>query len=156
MTVSILLVDDHVVFRQLVRKLLETIGEFRIIGEASDGIEALVMAKQLHPDVAVLDWIMPRLGGSDVIHELRKLIPGTKVIILSMRNDEAYVLNALECGASGYIVKEDAVYHLAEGVRMVVDGYEYFSPSLRKLVAQYKVNSAAVKPVKKESMKKKY
>ncbi len=132
MTISILLVDDHAVFRESVRAVLETAPDFHIVGEAGCGKEALKLAEQLHPDVVVLDYKMPDMNGSDVAWHLAKTQDNINVIILSMHNDEFYVLMSLINGASGYILKEDIVRHLASAVTAAAAGQFYFSPNLIK------------------------
>ena len=130
MTISVLLVDDHPIFREGVRTLLETISEFNIIGEADDGKEALVLAELLHPDVVMLDYVVPGLNGPDVTRALHKKLPETHVVFLSIHADKVYTRNAIESGAKGYIVKYDILDHLLKAVRAAATGHPYFSPCL--------------------------
>jgi two-component system response regulator NreC len=131
MTISLLLVDDHTFFRKSVRSLLEATTDFRILGEAGNGMDALVLTEQLQPDVVVVDCAMPDMSGIDVAWWLCKRKHETSVVILSLNDDENYVLNALQNGASGYILKTDVVTHLALAVAAAAAKQFYFSPSLR-------------------------
>jgi two-component system response regulator NreC len=142
MIISLLLVDDHTVFREGVRALLETTNGFHVVAEADNGNEALILAERLRPDVVVLDWVMPGLSGREVLQRLKKQQPEAHVIILSMHADEAYVSSAVQSGASGYILKEDIVGHLAQAVRAAAAGQRYFSPGLEGLVASLKTGES--------------
>jgi DNA-binding NarL/FixJ family response regulator len=130
MPISILLVDDHSIFRKGVRLFLEARTDFQITGEASTGAEALVLAGEQRPNVIILDWVMPGLSGLDVLRKVSHSQPETRVVILSMHSDEAYVTSALENGALGYVLKDDIVVHLAKAVQAAAAGAYYLSPSL--------------------------
>ena len=105
MRISVLLADDHNVFRQSLEMLMSTHSEFEVVGQAADGMEVLQLAEQLHPDVVVVDVMMPRLNGLEATSRIRQSLPGSKVILLSMYDDEDNVRSALQKGASGYILK---------------------------------------------------
>jgi len=124
-----LLADDHQLFRQGLRGLLERAGH-EIVGEAADGREALKLARTLSPDVAVLDLSMPLLNGLDAAHELRRVVPETKIILLTMYTDRCYVLQALRSGAKGYVLKTQAADDLICAIRAVVRGETYLSPGV--------------------------
>jgi len=143
MTISILLVDDHVIFREGVRAFLEATTDFHIAGEAGDGAQALVMAGRLRPDVMVLDYMMPTLSGLEVLCRLQQQLPGPEVVILSLHNDEFYVDNAITNGASGYVLKEDVVAHLALAITAAAAGQFYFSPILRERIILSKPGNPA-------------
>lgn len=130
MSVSVLLADDHPIVRQGLRKLLEAEPDFKIIGEASDGLEAVQLTERLKPDVLVLDLMMPGLNGMEVTRQVTQRSPGTRVIILSMHSNEAYVLQALRNGASGYVLKDSDPMEFVEGVREVISGRRYLSSPL--------------------------
>jgi DNA-binding NarL/FixJ family response regulator len=132
MSISVLLVDDHIIFRESIRALLEVTTDFKIVGEASNGVDALAQVDQLRPNVMILDYLMPNLSGLEVVSRLQKQRTETHVVFLSMHNDESYVLNAVQNGASGYILKEDIVAHLARAITAAAAGQYYFSPSLRE------------------------
>lgn len=130
MPVSILLADDHQVVRQGLRALLEAEPDFRVVGEAADGLEATRLVERLHPDVAVVDLIMPGLNGMEVTRQITTRVPETRVVVLSMHANEAYVLEALRNGAAAYVLKDSSAAELVEAVRAVVAGRHYLSAPL--------------------------
>ncbi len=134
MTISVILVDDHACFRVGTRILLESTTDFRILGEAANAADAVALAVRLHPDVIVVDWVMPGQCGLEVVYQLNQQQPETHAIILSMHDDLAYLSSALHSGCYGYVLKEDAVNHLALAIRGAAAGRSYFSPRLQKLV----------------------
>jgi two-component system, NarL family, response regulator NreC len=125
----VLLADDHQIFRQGLRELLENAGH-EIVGEAADGREALKLARSLAPDVAVLDVSMPLLNGLDAACELRRMAPDTKTVLLTMYTDSCYVLQALRSGTKGYVLKTQAADDLISAIRAVVRGEMYLSPGI--------------------------
>lgn len=129
-TTTIVLADDHRIVRQGLHALLKAEPDFEVVGEAGDGIEALEMVKKLNPDVVVLDLMMPGLNGLEVARRLGKQTPRTKIIILSMYDDEGFVLEALTNGASAYVLKDKGSSELIRAVREVRDGHRYLSPPL--------------------------
>jgi DNA-binding NarL/FixJ family response regulator len=130
MTISVLLADDHPLVRQGLRGALTTEPEFSVVGEAGDGIETVRLAERLQPDVLVLDLMMPGLGGLDVLPIVRQRSPRTRVVVLSMHSNEAYVLEALRAGATAYVVKDAGVDELVRAVREAAAGRRYLSPPL--------------------------
>jgi len=129
-TIGIVLADDHQVVREGLGVLLESQADFHILGDAGGGIEAAQLVEQLKPDVVILDLMMGDMNGIEVTRQLAKHCPETMVIILSMHNDEAYVVEALRAGAKGYVLKESSSVDLVQAVRAVVRGHRYLSPSL--------------------------
>jgi DNA-binding NarL/FixJ family response regulator len=129
-TTTILLADDHRIVRQGLRSLLKAEPDFNVIGEASDGLEALELIKKLRPDVVVLDLMMPGLNGLEVVRQVAKQMPQTKTVILSMYNDEGFVLEALTNGVSAYVLKDANSSDLVQAVREVAAGRHYLSPPL--------------------------
>ncbi len=127
---DILLADDHNVVRQGLKALLESDPHFRLVGEASDGIEAVRMTERLKPDVLITDVMMPGINGLEVTRQVTKSVPQTRVIILSMYTNDAYVLEALKNGASGYVLKDSQAADLIDAVREVAAGRRYLSPPL--------------------------
>jgi len=123
----LLLVDDHPIFRQGLRLLLETEPEFTIVGEAGDGLEAVRLVERLHPEVVVIDLMMPVLNGLEVTRQVCSL---TRVVILSMHANEAYVVEALQNGAYAYILKDSTAADLVEAIHTVMLGRRYLSPPL--------------------------
>ncbi len=127
---NILLADDHNIVRQGLRALLQSEPHFRLVGEASDGIEAVRLAERLKPDVLITDLMMPGLNGLEVTRQVTKLLPQTRVIILSMYTNDAYVLEALKNGALGYVLKDSQAADLIQAVKEVIAGNRYLSPPL--------------------------
>ncbi len=130
MAVSVLLADDHPIVRQGLRHLLEMQPDFKVVGEASDGLEASQMAERYRPDVLVVDMMMPGLNGLEVTRQVRQRSPATRIIVLSMHNNDAYVLQALKRGASGYVLKDSGPGEVVQAVKQVMLGQRYLSASL--------------------------
>lgn len=127
---NILLADDHNIVRQGLRALLQSEPHFRLVGEASDGIEAVRLAERLKPDVLITDLMMPGLTGLEVTRQVTKILPQIRVIILSMYTNDAYVLEALKNGALGYVLKDSQAADLIKAVKEVIAGNRYLSPPL--------------------------
>jgi len=130
----ILLADDHAMVRQALRKLLEECPEWKVIAEAGDGGEAVRLAEQHRPDVAVLDIAMPLLNGIEATREITMRSPNTRVLLLSMHADEAYVTQGLQAGATGYLLKEAADADLLTAANEVAHGRSFLSPSIAHLI----------------------
>jgi Response regulator containing a CheY-like receiver domain and an HTH DNA-binding domain len=128
--VQILLVDDHAIVRQGLRALLEAEPSFKVVDEAGNGLDAIEKVKKLKPDVAVLDLMMSNLNGLEAARQISKISPRTKIIILSMYDDEGFVLEALGNGASGYVLKDSDSSDLIHAIREVLTGRHYLSPPL--------------------------
>jgi two-component system, NarL family, response regulator NreC len=135
MPIRSLLADDHVMLRQGLRALLEQAGMV-VIGEASDGQEALRLAHAQPPDVAVLDIGMPHLNGIETARRLRGVLPQTKIVLLTMHTDDPYVLEAMQAGAVGYVLKTQAALDIVQAIRDVVQGGIYLSPRVSRAVVQ--------------------
>ena len=129
MSLRILIADDHVMVRQGLKAILER-EKYKVVGEASDGLEAVQLAKSLHPDLCLLDLSMPNLNGMDCAREILKEVPRTRVIILTMHSEDHYVLEALRSGALGYVVKSRAAADLLQAIREVQRGLFYLSPGV--------------------------
>jgi len=125
----VLLAEDHQIVRQGLRSLLEKAGH-EVVGEASDGQEAVKLARTLFPEIAVLDIAMPRLNGLDTAREIRSLSPKTKTILLTAYTDKAYIMEAIKVGAKGYVVKTEAADDLIRAIREISRGEIYLSPSI--------------------------
>jgi len=147
MTVSILLADDHQVVRQGLKVLLEAEPGFRVIGEAGDGLEAVQLTERLRPDVLVVDLMMPRLGGLEVTRQVFQRSPQTRVVVLSMYSNEAYVLEALKNGAFGYVLKNADISELAQAVRQAAAGKHYLSPPLSERAIETYIQKAQTAPL---------
>jgi DNA-binding NarL/FixJ family response regulator len=145
MPIRILLADDHVIVRQGLRYILEEEG-FQVVGEASNGQEAIRLAEKLCPEVAVLDVGMPLLNGIDATKEIVKVSPRTKAILLTMHSENHFVLNSLRAGARGYLLKERAAEDLVQAVAEVTRGGIYLSPSISRTVVQAYLTSSELNP----------
>jgi DNA-binding NarL/FixJ family response regulator len=143
MPIRLLLADDHVIVRQGLRALLEQAGMV-VIGEASDGPEALRLAHEHRPDVAVLDIAMPHLNGIETARRLRETVPQTKLIVLTMHPEEPYVLEALHAGAVGYVLKTQAAVDIVQAIRTALQGTVYLSPRVMNAVVQAYLTSATL------------
>ncbi len=129
-TTTIVLADDHRIVRQGLRVLLTAEADFKVVGEAGDGREALELVKRLNPDVLVLDLMMPGLNGLEVARQLNKQASKVGVVVLSMHDDEGFVLEALANGVSAYVLKDSNSSDLVQAVREVAAGRRYLSPPL--------------------------
>jgi len=133
--ITILLADDHIVVRQGLRSLIDSHPDLKVIGEASDGQETLQLVQELKPDVLVLDLMMPGLNGLEITRQVWR---ATKVLILSMHANEAYVIEALKKGASGYLLKDTTAVELTQAIRMVAAGQRYLStPFSERAISAY-------------------
>ena len=133
MALRILLADDHAIVRQGLKALLES-DEFAVVGEAENGHEAVRLARELRPDVAVLDIVMPILNGLEAAREIRRASPGTKTILLTQLNADYYVLEGLKAGIRGYVLKTKAAADLIQAIHDVSRGLIYLSPDLSRTV----------------------
>lgn len=135
MGLTVVLADDHLLVRQGVRALLER-EKIEIVGEASDGLEAIRLAQEHQPDVVVLDLAMPTLNGISAVGEIRKVSPRTKIVLLTMHTEEHYILEALRAGVKGCVWKTQAAEQLLQAIRDVCAGGVYLSPSVSGAVVQ--------------------
>jgi len=145
MPIRILLAEDHVMFRQGLRVLLEQAGMV-VIGEASDGQEALRLAHEHQPDVAVLDIAMPHLNGLETARRLRETVPQTKIVLLTMHTEEPYVLEALQAGTVGYVLKTQAAADIVQAIRDALQGAIYLSPRVANAVVQAYLTRSTLPP----------
>lgn len=135
MPLRVLLADDHLIVRQGLKGLLEREG-FEVVGEASNGHEALHMAQTLCPDVAILDLAMPLLNGLDAAQEILRASPRTRMILLTMHTEDHQVVKALQAGIRGYVVKTQAAEDLVQAIREVSQGRVYLSPGISEVVVK--------------------
>lgn len=133
-TVRILLADDHTLVREGLRKILEAQRDWEVIGEASDGREAVRQALELKPDLVILDLAMPLLSGVDAIQQIVRRLPSTRVLALSMHANEAYVTRALKAGAHGYLLKDSAANDLLRAVAALMQNKSFFSPAASRVM----------------------
>ena len=135
MPIRLLLAEDHVMVRQGLRALLEQAGMV-VIGEASDGPEALRLARAHPPEVAILDIAMPLLNGLETARRLREAVPQTKTIVLTMHTEEPYILEALQAGVVGYVLKTQAAVDIVQAIQTALQGGIYLSPRVTNAVVQ--------------------
>ena len=128
--IKVLIVDDHAVLRQALRMLLENQPEVDVVGDASNGREALEACEKLHPDVVLMDMVMPGLNGLEATRQIRRRVPKAKVLILTGYMEDEQILAALRAGASGYVVKKSDVQELLLGIQSVHRGNTYFSSAI--------------------------
>jgi two-component system, NarL family, response regulator NreC len=142
MPLRIVLVDDHTMVRQGLKAILQSEG-FDIVADAADGRDGIKQCESTRPDIAVFDISMPSLNGIEAARELLRHNPGTKVILLTMHNDEKYVLEGLRAGVVGYVLKTKAAAELVQAIREVHRGGVYLSPSIsRTVVEAYLANNS--------------
>ncbi len=134
--IRIVLADDHAVMRTGLRLVLERQPDFQVVGEASDGREAVAMVQKLSPDILVTDIGMPNLNGIEAARQVAASSPQVSVVILSMHSDEAYVLRALKAGARAYLLKESAESDLIAAIRAVSAGKAFFSPAVSRMLVE--------------------
>jgi DNA-binding NarL/FixJ family response regulator len=145
MAIHVLLADDHRMVRQALKALLEREG-FETSGEADDGEQAIRLAKERQPDVAVLDVAMPVLNGLDAAQEIKKVCPRTKTILLTMHAETQYILHALRAGAKGFVLKTHAAEDLVLALREVSRGGTYLSPEVSRALTQAYQEKAELRP----------
>ena len=135
MPTRIVLADDHVLVRQGLKSLLER-ENFQVMGEASDGQEAVKLIETHHPDIAIMDISMPILNGIDAARGLSRIAPKTKVILLTQHEEEQYIHEALEAGVKGYVLKNQVANDLIQAIRQVGRGEFYLSPGISRAVME--------------------
>jgi DNA-binding NarL/FixJ family response regulator len=134
--IRIILADDHAVMRRGLRLVLEAQKDFEVVGEASDGREAVALVETLKPDVAVLDITMPNMNGIEAARQISAKQPGVAIVVLSMHSDEGYVLRALKAGARGYLLKESPEADFIQAIRSVSQGKAFFSPAVSRMLVE--------------------
>jgi len=151
---KVLIVDDHTLFREGLRFILDKHQDIVVVGEASDGIEALAKVRKLKPDVVLLDITMPRLSGIETLKEIKSNAPDTSVIILTMHSKEQYILEILTHGANGYILKDSASEDLMSAIRAVVKGDAYLSPPIStSLLSHYRKDANGTSAAKGKTVR---
>jgi two-component system response regulator NreC len=143
----ILLADDHTLMRHGLRKIIEEQPEWEVVAETGDGREAVRLAVELKPDVAVLDIAMPLLNGIEATRQIARRAPPVRILILSMYSDESYIVQALRAGAHGYLLKDSADVDLIRAVTVVRQGKSFFSPVVAKVMLDDYVRRLADKGI---------
>jgi DNA-binding NarL/FixJ family response regulator len=141
--IKILLVDDHTIVRKGLRSILEKESRIKIVGESEDGREAIKNAEALQPDIVLMDIAMPDLNGLEATRQLKKRYSEMKIIILSMHSNEEYVLQALQAGAAGYLIKKAAPAELISAILAVYRGDSFLSPSISRTVIDNYIQKVA-------------
>ena len=132
--ITILLAEDHKVVREGTRRLLESQSDFEVVGEASDGIEAIDLAKKWKPQIIIMDVSMPRLNGIEATKQIKALYPNMAILVLTGYDDDEYVFALLEAGAAGYLLKESSGEELIDAIRQVMTGEPVLHPKIMKKV----------------------
>ncbi|WLR50611.1 response regulator transcription factor [Bacillus tianshenii] len=139
MTTRIVIIDDHQLFREGVKRILDFEEDFNVVAEGDDGTDAVKLVEQHQPDVVVMDINMPHINGVEATRRLVEKYPDTNVLILSIHDDESYVTHALKTGARGYLLKEMDADALIEAVKVVAEGGSYLHPKVtHNLVNEYR------------------
>lgn len=144
--IRILLADDHVMLRQGTLALLQREADIEVIGQASDGRQAVDLAHDLRPDIVVMDVRMPELSGVEATRLIREALPEVQVLVLTAHDDEQYIFSLLEAGASGYLLKTAPVSELAKAIRQVKSGESPLSPSIARKIVVRMSNKDAKSP----------
>ncbi|MFD0739485.1 response regulator [Lysobacter koreensis] len=134
--VRVLIADDHTLVRESLVSLLQQDGDVQVVAQAADGVETVEKALATRPDVVVTDISMPRLNGIEVVRRLHEALPDTRVLVLTMHQEDEYVLQAVRVGAAGYMVKDSAASELLAAVRALHAGRGYFGPQAAKALAE--------------------
>ena len=144
--IRVLIADDHGIVRSGLRMLIERQTDMKVVAEADDGVAALESTQSERPDVAVLDVSMPRMTGLQAAREIRSHVPDTRVLLLSMHDDERYFLEGLEAGAAGYVLKRAADTDLIGAVRTVADGRTFLSDEAQRTLMAEWLEGGRVEP----------
>ena len=152
MAIRILLADDHTIVRDGIKYLLDEEDNLEIIGEASNGLEALKLVDELQPDLLIIDVRMPEMNGIEAVEILNQKSTKTKAIVLSMHDSEEYILKSIKAGASGYLLKDTDKKEFIKAIHTVNDGGKYFSGDISDIIVSNYLQNTSVKE-KKEKVK---
>ncbi len=130
--ITVLLAEDHMIVREGFRKMLELEKDLEVVGEAEDGRQAVAMVKKLRPAVVLMDIAMPRLNGLEATRQVLKAVPATKVLMLSAHSDDAYIEDATDSGAVGFLLKQTSSHVVCEAIREIQKGNTFFSPTVAR------------------------
>ena len=147
--IKIIIADDHIVLRQGLRSIINNTDDWSVVAEASDGFEAVSLVEEHQPQILILDLSMPSLGGLEALARLQKTATNTKILVLSVKDDEFSVSQAMESGASGFLPKTASVEELQFAIKALVKGQTYLSPAVcaKMLAAQRKDEAGNASPL---------
>jgi len=134
--ISVLIADDHRLVRDGLKTIIDSSIDIHVVGEASNGLEVLKKVEELKPNVVLLDISMPKLNGMEAARRIRKEHPETKILILTMHEEEEYSLKMVRLGVSGYLLKDSTALEVMEAIRSVYSGKAFFSPQIAKVIAE--------------------
>ena len=134
--ITVVLAEDHTIVREGFRKMLELEHDLEVVGEAQDGRPAIALVKKLRPAVVLMDIAMPQLNGLEATRQVLKAVPATKVLILSAHSDDAYVKDATDSGAVGFLLKQTSSHVVCEAIREVQKGNTFYSPAVARRLHQ--------------------
>ena len=140
--IRVLLAEDHTIVRQGIAALLGAESDMEVVGEASNGLEAIELAKKLSPEVILMDIGMRQLNGLEATREIKRQFPSMKILVLTMYENEEWIFQILKAGASGYLIKDSAMTDLTSALRAVYQGDSYLSPSISKMVIEEYIRKA--------------
>ena len=138
--VNVVLADDHELVRHGIKTLLESDGHVKVLGEASNGIEAIEKVKDLDPEILILDIRMPIMNGLETASKIKAVAPNTKVLILSMHDDEQYIIQSAESGAAGYLLKDTSKQEFMKAITTIKEGHKYFSGDISNILVNNYLN----------------
>ncbi|UXP31835.1 response regulator transcription factor [Reichenbachiella agarivorans] len=144
--IKVILADDHIIVRNGIKILLESNGDVEVIAEASNGEEALEKVKLLRPDILISDIRMPIMNGIEATSKIKEFSPNTKALILSMHDDEEYIIKSIESGASGYLLKDTTKEEFSKALHAIMDGQKYFSGDISNILVNSYLNIKDGKP----------
>jgi DNA-binding NarL/FixJ family response regulator len=132
----IVIAEDHTILREGLRALLATHPDFDVVGDAEDGLQAIQTVKNLSPDVVIMDLSMPKMNGVGAIKEIKRVAPGTKIVVLTVHRNEEYILASFQAGCHGYVLKHAGHEELVSSIRTVLSGQPYLSPAVSAVVLE--------------------
>lgn len=152
-TIKIILADDHEIVRKGIRLLLESEGDIDVVAEASDGEEAIEMVRKYHPDMLIVDIRMPVLNGIDTTARIKKEFPEVKVLVLSMHDDEEYIVKSIDNGADGYLLKDTNKPEFVKAIHATHEGHKYFSGDISDILVNRYLSAKSGSSTSKEADK---
>jgi DNA-binding NarL/FixJ family response regulator len=152
MTTKILIADDHGILRQGISSLIEKQADMQVVGEADNGLKAVEMTRQLHPDIVIMDVSMPVLNGIEATRQIKSELPDVKVLALSVHSEKEFVLDTIKAGVSGYMLKECVFDDLVYAIKVIITGQSYLSPQIASIVLNDIVKEGVLKVVPSDSV----